>query len=778
MKTKLISVYLLVLLICKISTAVEPPVIFPFPQQMEITGSKFDFDQNTRILVPQNAGQNDLKLAYELVADISDKFGEAITVEHLSQLPAGGNYIVMGNIDNQLIRDYCLKNKIEFTPQNPGKEGYVLRVNSETVVVAGWDDRGAFYGLQSLRQLLKMEEGNIISPGIHVRDWPNLPFRGIKVYVPGKESIPFFERFLKDFMALYKFNKVILEMNAVMRLDSHPELNAGSVEFGKELIYSRRERPVGPNREFQNSTHHDAGDGGILEKREVADIVEFANDQYIEVIPEITSLTHSYYLLTRHRELAEIKDAEWPDTYCPSNPKSYELLIDVMDEYIEVMNPGMIMIGHDEWRMAVDACPLCKGKNYTELFAQDVNKIYDYLSRKNIKVSMWGDHLLESVRDKGIRKGSDYNRSYDRPGALSPEQVKTLIPKDIVIFNWFWSGENGENNDIQVEKMGFKQVYGNFRPEIENWKRRGAQNSVMGGAPSSWAASTEFNFGKDLINDFLGCANLLWSSYWPEKKELVDITQSLMPQVRQNLSGKILPGDDNNAINPVDITSRYNVTQNKTILDQNLPEMITGKLTAGKKIFDMADASAAGNRVAIAVGSEGEKKTPLPGEVKGIKIDKDVSSLIFLHACALPEKNEMSYYYIYNFDDAAALLGWYEIIYEDGLTETIPVRYGVNILEWDKSSDNYCYYGEAVDCSAAGNNDPVVFFAYEWVNPRFGKKIKEINLKGSKGFTTGRDGRVRVHDNNAIILKALSVVEKREVNSKIQGANLNYKEDM
>ncbi|MDD4109756.1 MAG: beta-N-acetylhexosaminidase, partial [Prolixibacteraceae bacterium] len=531
MKTKLISLFLLMIFSRHLSAEGEIPMIFPIPQEMEITQSKFNFNENTRILIPQHASKNDLRLAYLLVSEISDKFGVPVKAEQLTQLPAGGNYIIMGNIDNPLIKNYCLDSKIEVNSQNPGKEGYILTINDNNIIVAGRDDAGAFYGLQSLRQLLKIKDKNIFAPGVNVRDWPKMPFRGIKVYVPGKESIPFFERFLKDFMALYKYNKLILEVNAVMRLDRHPELNAGSVEFGKELIYSRRERPVGPNRENQNSTHHDAGDGGILEKREVADIVEFANDQYIEVIPEITSLTHSYYLLTRHRELAEIKDAEWPDTYCPSNPKSYELLFDVMDEYIEVMNPGMIMIGHDEWRMPLDVCPLCKGKDNTELFAEDVNKVYDYLSRKEIRVAMWGDHFMESVRDKGIRKGSDYHRSYDRPGALSPEQVKASIPKDIVIFNWFWSGENGEDNDIQVEEMGFKQIYGNFRPTIENWKRRSERNSVMGGAPSSWAASTEFNFGKDLMNDFLGCANLLWSQHWPDERELLNITQSMIPVV-------------------------------------------------------------------------------------------------------------------------------------------------------------------------------------------------------------------------------------------------------
>jgi len=66
----------------------------------------------------------------------------------------------------------------------------------------------------------------------------------------------------------------------------------------------------------------------------------------------------------------------FPDSDCPSNPDSYRLFFDVLDEYIEVMRPGMVHIGHDEWRIPVDVCPLCKWKDYRELFVQDVRKIH------------------------------------------------------------------------------------------------------------------------------------------------------------------------------------------------------------------------------------------------------------------------------------------------------------------------------------------------------------------------------------------------------------------
>ena len=62
----------------------------------------------------------------------------------------------------------------------------------------------------------------------------------IRLYLPGHENIAFFRRFLRDFMALYKFNKVIMEVNASMRLDRHPELNAGWIDFARDLYYTQR----------------------------------------------------------------------------------------------------------------------------------------------------------------------------------------------------------------------------------------------------------------------------------------------------------------------------------------------------------------------------------------------------------------------------------------------------------------------------------------------------------------------------------------------------------
>jgi hypothetical protein len=758
--------------------AVEIPLIFPIPQQIQITQDLFTMDETVSILIPENASDQDYSLARFLVRELSDKYGVALQIKKCSVIQKDGKAILMGSLNNPLIKRYCSDHKLVLTEKKPGPEGYIMHVDNNLVVIAGSDDPGAFFGLQSLRQLLMPKKGKSIQ-GVEITDWPNMPFRAIRLYVPGPENVAFFKRFLRDFMALYKYNKVVMEVNC-MRLDKHPEVNAGWIEFSKYMQYTRSNETVGLHGEEKNSTHFDAGDGYIIEKNEVRDIVNYANQNFIEVIPEIPSLTHGYYLLTRHPELAEYPGDKWPDTYCPSNPESYKLMFDVYDEYIEVIHPKMVQIGHDEWWGApLGVCPLCKGKDHSELFAGDINKIHDYFSARGIKIGMWGDYLLESVRDTLVQnRVSSTGMKYQTPGAVRPDVVKKSIPKDILVFNWFWDKKEKEE---QLRTFGFKQIYGNFTPAISQWDERIKNADMIGGAPSAWTSTNEYNFGKDLALDFLGCANLLWSTHTLNQADLGVIVRDMMASVRAGFKGERIPSQDGDPIVSINISSSFNIPSGIKEFDLNLNSIKSGEVHFRSEVFNLADKKDNSGNSLIAAGSIGKGINPLPSEVKGIKINDDVSSLIFLHACAKPSNNQKGYFNMPDFFDSADLLGWYEIVYEDGFKEIVPIQYGVNILEWNpggersidtregdtgSSQNAYCYEADPVDCSADLINKPITFFAFEWVNKRFGKVIKEVNLHGSENFqATQQDyGKVVTEpmESNAIILAGISKVIKRE----------------
>ena len=219
------------LLLCSLSQADEYPLVFPLPRELTEHKDSFVLSEDVHILVPQKASDHDLFLARFLTAELVDRFAMAVQIKCVSHLPSRGHHILVGSITNPLVQEAIAQRGLSVNADSPGREGYLTVVDKESVIIVGSDEAGTFYGLQSLRQLIEVADGSLRVRGVRIRDWPLKTFRGVKLYAPGRENIPFFKRFLRDFMALYKFNTCVLEMNAVMRLDNHPELNAARLSL-------------------------------------------------------------------------------------------------------------------------------------------------------------------------------------------------------------------------------------------------------------------------------------------------------------------------------------------------------------------------------------------------------------------------------------------------------------------------------------------------------------------------------------------------------------------
>ena len=222
-----------------------PGSIFPAPRESVASSGNFLLDDRVTIAVPAFPSEQDLFLATTLTNELGDRYGLHLKTERVAGLDAGRRMIVLGSVSNPLVAAYCAGQALKVSSRDPGPEGYILRTDANLALVAGSDDRGAFYGLQSLRQLVVKEDGRLRLQGVQIRDWPAKPFRGLKLYLPGRNNIAFFKRFVRDFMALYKYNTLIMEMNASMRFERHPELNSGWVKFSREVNYYRRNYPPG-----------------------------------------------------------------------------------------------------------------------------------------------------------------------------------------------------------------------------------------------------------------------------------------------------------------------------------------------------------------------------------------------------------------------------------------------------------------------------------------------------------------------------------------------------
>ena len=107
--------------------AVEQTLIFPIPQQIQVTAETFIPDENLSIIVPVNAGKNDLFLARYLVHELSDKYGIAVKIEPRTDIPKNRKVVLMGKFDNPLIKEYCKDNKLDITVKNPGPDIFFLQ---------------------------------------------------------------------------------------------------------------------------------------------------------------------------------------------------------------------------------------------------------------------------------------------------------------------------------------------------------------------------------------------------------------------------------------------------------------------------------------------------------------------------------------------------------------------------------------------------------------------------------------------------------------------------
>ncbi len=221
---------------------------------------------------------------------------------------------------------------------------------------------------------------------------------------------------------------------------------------------------------------------------------------------------------------------------------------------------------------------------------------------------------------------------------------------------------------------------------------------------------------------------------------------------------QLWPSDDD-PVTPIDISAHLNAPAgNNNLMGVDLASLRSGTLRAGNKVFDLVNASENSGKCAVVVATGGQRTE---SEAAAIPLGDDISSIIFLHACSLPRQNDSAFEETWDNADTADLLGYYRFVFEDGLEETAPIRYGVNILEagWGKqpSPRNVAWQADLVDCGSSPEGR-TTFFAFEWVNPRFGKPIKEVRLEGISGFKNSEGKPIA---DNTIILLGMSVVGKR-----------------
>lgn len=308
---------------------------------------------------------------------------------------------------------------IKIVEARSGKpEGYILEVNTGRVYLQG-DAAGLFYGLQTLIQLFPVNKniktatdtvrqtpynGSLHLPGVKIQDYPRFAYRGMMLDVSRHFFPPAAIKQFIDMMVLYKFNRfhwhLTDDQGWRIEIKKYPRL--------QEIASIRKETIVGHHR--RSTTYDGKPYGGYYTQDEVRDIVKYAAERNITIIPEIEMPGHSQAVLTAYPSFGNTKGpyevrGTWgisKDVLNPVNDSVFTFLQDVLTEVIDLFPSQFIHIGGDEclkdrWKESAEVQRMIRRlglKDEHALQSYFVQRMEKFVNSKGRSIIGW-DEILE-----------------------------------------------------------------------------------------------------------------------------------------------------------------------------------------------------------------------------------------------------------------------------------------------------------------------------------------------------------------------------------------------
>lgn len=397
--------------------------IVPTPLSMEKGTGSFTFGPNTVITVPT-----------EEQKPVAGLFASLFTRS------AGFTPKVQVGTEG----DVCLE-----LDKNLPEDAYEMQVSSGQIRVKASDSKGLFYGLQNLRLLLPpaiesstaQDTVEWTVPEMTVKDAPRFGYRGFmldvsRYFLPKEELLR-----MIDCMALLKLNRLHLHLTDDngwrLEIKKYPKLT----EVGAWKV-DRQHLPFPERRNPKRG--EPATVGGYYTQADMKEIIAYAADRQIEIIPEIDIPAHSNAALASYPEYAcpVVKDfigvipglggKNAEIIFCGGNEKTYEFLQDVLDEVIALFPSRYIHLGGDEatktnWKK----CPLCQARIREEHLADE-----------------------EALQGYFMGRMSDYVRSKGKEVMGWDELTNSKLPEDVIVFGWQGFG----NAALKAAEQGHRFV--------------------------------------------------------------------------------------------------------------------------------------------------------------------------------------------------------------------------------------------------------------------------------------------------------------------------------
>ena len=426
--------------------------IVPKPVHMDINRGAFEVTRETKICVDsQTEFQGEM-----LNALLSPPMGFSLDVTE--SMPVRNS--IQLSVDTSL--------------HDLDEEGYQLTVTKNRILIEASTSAGIFYGIQTMRQLLPVavyqshEQADIRwnIPCVEIEDYPRFEWRGMHLDVC-RHFMPkeFIMKFI-DLLSIHKMNRfhwhLTEDQGWRIEIKKYPDLTNISAWRDETLIGSHSDEPA----RFDGQIH-----GGFYTQEEIREIVAYAQERYVTIVPEIELPGHSQAALSAYPELSctggpfkvETTWGIFKEVYCAGNEQTFEFLRNVLQEVISLFPGEYIHIGGDEcpkdrWK----ECPKCQARIQSEglldeheLQSYFIKRIDKYLISENRRLIGW-DEILEG----GLVESATVMSWQSEEGGISAARAGNdviMTPINYTYFNFYQSDSANEplayNRFLPLEKV-------------------------------------------------------------------------------------------------------------------------------------------------------------------------------------------------------------------------------------------------------------------------------------------------------------------------------------
>lgn len=375
-----------------------------------------------------------------------------------------------------------------------GKEGYLLKVSPQSVVITASAPNGLFYGMQTLKQMLPLEteNGKLTIRQVDIKDQPRFAWRGNMLDV-GRHFFPvsFLKKYI-DILAMYKINTFHWHLTE----DQGWRIEIKKYPLLTEISHWRDETIVG--HAGKSNEYDGVGYGGFYTQTQAREIVRYAAERYITVVPEIEMPGHSSAALAAYPQMGctggpykvQGKWGVHKDVYCAGKEETFTFLKDVLDEIMDIFPSEFIHIGGDECpKDAWEECPDCQKRikdhgleNEHELQSWFITQMDHYLTSKGRRLIGW-DEILEGglapqatvMSWRGIAGGIE---------AAKQHHDVVMSPTTHMYIDYYQS-EDKENEPLAIGGfLPVEKVY-SYEPVPEELTREEA-NYILGVQTNLW----------------------------------------------------------------------------------------------------------------------------------------------------------------------------------------------------------------------------------------------------------------------------------------------------